>query len=72
MLLDPQFVFGLQHHYHTRTLERFVCLNCCRLIATQRSFKHAAAAKLWNDLSDDLAMSSTFSSDIYDHFLNSN
>ena len=71
MLLDPPFVFGLQHRYHTRTLERFVYLNCCRLLPTQRSFRHAAA-ELRNDLSDDLAMSSTFSSDIYEHFLNSN
>ena len=70
MLLDPPFLFGLQHRYHTRTLERFVYLNRCRLLPTQRSFRHAAA-KLWNDLSDDLAMSSTFSSDFYDHFLNS-
>ena len=30
------------------------------------------AAKLWNDLSDYIAMSPTFSFDVYDHFLNSN
>ena len=71
MLFDPPFVFGLQHRYYTRTLEHFVYLNRCRLLATQRSFRHAAA-ELWNDLSDDLAMSSTFSSEFYDHFLNSN
>ena len=71
MLLDPPFVFGLQHHYHTRTSKRFVHLNRCRLSAMHRFFWHTAA-KLWNSLSDNLAMSSTFSSDIYDHFLNSN
>ena len=57
MLLDPPLLFGLQHHY---TSERFVHLNCFRLSATQRSFRHTDA-KLWNDLSDNLAM---FSSDI--------
>ena len=71
MPLDPPFVFGLPHHYHTRTSACFVHLSHYRLSAMQRSFWHAAA-KLWNDLSDNLAMSSTFSSDIYDHFFNSN
>ena len=69
MLLDRPFVFGSQHRHHTRTSESFVCVSRYRLSATQRSFQHAAS-KLWKDLSDDLAMSSTFSSNIYDHFLN--
>ena len=67
MLLNPPFVFGLQHCYHTRTAEHFAHLNRCRLSATQRSFRHAAA-KWWNDLPEGVAMSSTFSSDVYNHF----
>ena len=69
MLLDPPFVFGLQHCYHTRTAEQFVHVNRCRSSATQRSFR-LAAAKWWNDLLESVVTSSTFSSDVYYHFLN--
>ena len=67
MLLDPPFIFGSQHCYHTRTAKHFVHLNRCRLSATQRSFWHAVA-KWWNDLSGGIVTSSTFLSDIYNHF----
>ena len=70
MLLDPPFSFCSQHCYYTRTVKHFVHLNHCRLSATQQSFWHAAA-KWWNDLSGGIVTSSTFSSDIYNHFLNS-
>ena len=66
--LDPPIVFGTQHSYSTRSLERFANIHCCRLTKTQRSFRYAAAM-WWNKLSDDIAKSRAFSGTVYRYLL---
>ena len=66
--LNPPIVFGSDHIYRTRWSRRSVRPEYCRLSATQKLFRHMAS-RWWNELPDDIATSSTFSSTVYDYFL---
>ena len=67
-MLDPPVVFGTNHKYHTRSSQKFIQPAFCRLSSTKKLFRHSAA-HWWNDLPDEVALSSTFPSSVYNLLL---
>jgi len=66
-VLDPTVVFGTNHKYRTRSSQRFIQPAYCKLSFTRKLFRHSPAL-WWNDLSDEVALPSNFSS-VYDFML---
>ena len=67
-MLDPPVVFGTDHKYHTRSSQKLIQPAFCRLSSTKKLFRHSAA-HWWNDLPDEVALSSTFPSSVYNLLL---
>ena len=67
-VLDPPVVFGTNHKHHTRSSQRFIQPAFCRLSFTKKLFRHSATL-WWNDLPDEVALSSTFPSSVYNFYV---
>ena len=67
-MLDPPVVFGTNHNYHTRSSQKLIQPAFSRLSSTKKLFRHSAV-HWWNDLPDEVALSSTFLSSVYNLLL---
>ena len=67
-MLDPPVVFGTNHKYHTKSSQKFIQPAFCRLSSTKKLFRHSAV-HWWSDLLDEVALSSTFPSSVYNLLL---
>jgi len=68
IVLDPPITFGTSHTYCTRSSNRFIQAELCRLSRTKKLFRHSVI-HWWNDLPDDVLFYHEFPSTLYDFYL---
>ena len=68
IVLDLPIVFGTSHEYCTRSSNRSLQPVLCRLSKANKLFRHSVT-HWWDDLPDDVVLTSTFPSTLYDLIL---